>query len=288
MLLRFTTLHWNPHFECFHDMTACGDHAIAFVDALLTSMHNSIDFASLIELNTPYIPPSSYSARGGQVCREGWTDDLLLIFNSRRWLAEGSAVMGCLTPGRKDARGYIVQPFRHKQTQIVLTVVAVHYPHPGSEAWPMAIRQLRSAIGRTNHLLLLADANVDFDMPTASLMRELGYKTSSTQTASLWRTCCFSDGFKYASDRIATNFGTLISEARPMPAPFPAWVSHKAGRHHNMTGSLTGGNEMHLPMLATFNYLVPQRDVAADSSARSRGRRMRHVRDGRNDVIPKR
>ena len=273
-----TALQWNSHFECFL-VPGCAVAASAFARNQLTA--NKVDFGNFINFEYagfksakpwPELPPA-YKTLGGPACREGFTDSLLLVYNAERWqpIDSSAAEVGCLfklpaSSGDKDARAFAAQAFRDATSGVVLIVLAVHYPHDWDKAKRTAsVETLKAALralggdAATLRVLLLADANVSFETPSATLLNELGLQSKPEQTSRSWRTCCFGDGFRYAGDRIVSNFGRLHSEVRPMAEdePVPAWADFsltKEQQQAGTSGSLTGGNEMHKPVIATFEF----------------------------------
>ena len=111
--------------------------------------------------------------------------------------------------------------------------------------------------------LPLASHQVSFETPSAKLMHELGLVSTPEQASSSWRTCCYGDGFQYAGDRIVSNFGRLSSEVRPMAEdePVPEWADFSLTEEQRAgtSGSLTGDNEMHKPVIATFEFAAPSK-----------------------------
>jgi hypothetical protein len=130
-------------------------------------------------------------------------------------------------------------------------VVGAHYPqtlNASTHAYADATATLKALLRKQapSAVVLLADTNTESPEAAAAQPDHHGVNRTNAQWAAdlgiwpagteppastLFRACCFSDGFDWQGDRIIANFGRA-GESTLLFDPAPAWAAFEASEFH--------------------------------------------------------
>ena len=239
-------LQWNPHWQCF-GKPDCAANVTGALSSLLQAL--PLDFVNVIELETNYAPIRPYRAIGAfESCGTQYGDWDTLLYDSSKWTLLSNAT-GCVY----DLRSFAIGTFRSvADPTFTLTVVGAHYPqtlNASTHAYADATATLAGLLRKQepSAVVLLADTNTEspeaaaakpehhgVNRTNAQLAADLGISPSGgaePPAATLFRACCYSDGFDWQGDRIIANFGRA-GESTLLFDPAPAWAAFEGSEFH--------------------------------------------------------
>jgi len=237
---------WNPHWECFVKSEDCKEAA----EIKWTKMLALADFATAIMFEAPdYSPPSSHS-RTEKTCGR---DPVAMFWDNAKWAETDLEVMGCIV---EDDRPFIIKSFKRKHAGLTsqpadgaeVLMISAHFPHPANATVPWEsmfaeelITRIKESLAEKPHagVIFAADTNLDFADSSAEIMHHLGVPGDIIGSTPA-HTCCYNDGYSYASDRVATNIPGSVDLELFLYDPTPSWAKLEGAGHHK-------------PVLARFN-----------------------------------
>lgn len=247
-----TVMHWNPHWQCWSNED-CSSNASKTLTGLLAS--KSMDFANVIELESPYTPPANWKALGAyESCGHPYGDWDTLFYNSDRWKLVRNET-ACMYTSRSFTLG--VFESIHIEGLTVMAVGA-HYPqtlNASSGAYEQSTAKLAQAIKKqwqndaAMKTILMADTNTEGPSAAAASPSHHGVNKTNGQiiydlglwsnaatnppSAPLFKGCCGGETppFAWEGDRVIANFGST-SQSTVLFDPTPTWADFNNSEFH--------------------------------------------------------
>jgi len=243
--MNITALQYNVHWECFvkNKDDCCQNIINDFIETTLSE--NKVDFANIIMLENNKVV--SYGKKytilnqfhnNPQMCSR---DITTMIYNNTKWIPIGKTIYGCLVPGDKPDRSYIVQKFQSKSTKnFDVLVIGAHFSHDKDQSLSVLKDIISKNKWNTGNILLIADTNIDVkdvqEDKNIYIMDNLGLKLKVGSKYD--KTCCYDEkGIVFTYDSILGNFGSKMTTNTLQLPNFPLNCSFET---------------MHIPLLATI------------------------------------
>lgn len=240
---QMSLMHWNPHWQCT-TKSCCSNVATQYINTNI--INRQVDFANIIELETPgYTPPSGYD----KIVARCGGDYTTIIYNMMKWTPIGSPNIFCINDAGNvgnSGRPCLIQKFKAINSALTFYVMGMHYTHY-RDNYIRGIHTAFQQLGITSNDKIVFMADTNQTGSSEKLMTDMLQGTPSIILASPVRgTCCYNgpnSKFHLPYDRIITTIGLHMTSDFPtfqdiIPNPIPG----------------CSYDEMHLPVFSIVSY----------------------------------
>jgi len=196
---RIVVTQWNSHFEN-------KDKTRGVIDNLISGN----DFVNLVMFEDRNWQPRGVYRKisNGDYCiNDGpgtnpYASWDTLVYDSSKWEDMNDQVHGCLNT---NDRPFVVNNFKNKNDNTIVTVVGAHFPH-GGDPWSKLGDAIRSR-NNSGKVIFMGDTNLYRGRSSQYIFG--GWGLTAKLASDLLDSCCHNDGYNSGSyDRVITTFGS--------------------------------------------------------------------------------